>query len=167
MTLAEFNTLADARAEELLRQCCGSKRWAHQMAGYRPFQSVDELHKTAVDLWWTLREDDWLEAFAQHPRIGERRTSGWASEEQSGTKEATAKLLNELAEKNAAYEKKFGHVYLVFATGKSASEMLTILDQRMDNDAKTELRVAAGEQVKITKLRLERLLSDSLQPSNA
>jgi 2-oxo-4-hydroxy-4-carboxy-5-ureidoimidazoline decarboxylase len=161
VTLAAFNALPDTRAEEELLRCCGSKEWARKMAGFRPYESVNELHKTATDIWWALTEQDWLEAFTHHPRIGEgANAAGWARDEQSGTKDAASDVMKQLARANKDYEHRFGHVFLIYATGKSADEMLGGLKQRLENDARTELRNAAAEQAKITKLRLEKLIND-------
>jgi 2-oxo-4-hydroxy-4-carboxy-5-ureidoimidazoline decarboxylase len=161
VTLSELNALPEKRAEEELLRCCGSKEWARKMAGFRPYAGADELQKTATDIWWSLSEKDWLEAFSHHPRIGERaKAAGWASEEQSGTKGAASDVMQQLARGNKDYEDRFGHVFLIYATGKTADEMLASLNHRMKNDAKTELRNAAAEQAKITKLRLEKLISD-------
>ena len=161
MTLADFNALPDKRAEDELLRCCGSKEWARKMAGFRPYEGTDELQKTATDIWWALTEKDWLEAFSHHPRIGERaKAAGWARDEQSGTKDAASDVMKQLERGNKDYEDRFGHVFLIYATGRTADEMLASLNQRMKNDAKTELRNAAAEQAKITKLRLEKLIND-------
>jgi OHCU decarboxylase len=164
--LAELNALTRADAERELLRCCGSRRWAAEMAGARPFSSEKSLFDAADRLWAGLAPSDWLEAFSHHPRIGQKpaeradlkSTQSWAREEQAGTQNAAAQTLAELRALNERYEKKFGHVYLVCATGKSADEMLALLKDRMNNDPEAELRVAAGEQSKITRLRLEKWL---------
>jgi 2-oxo-4-hydroxy-4-carboxy-5-ureidoimidazoline decarboxylase len=159
--LADFNALPDKRAEEELLRCCGSKEWARKMAGFRPYDSMDEVHKTATDIWWALTDQDWHDAFSHHSRIGERaKAAGWALDEQSGTKDAAQDVMKQLTRGNRDYEDRFGHVFLIYATGKTADEMLASLNQRMKNDARTELRNAAAEQAKITKLRLNKLLND-------
>lgn len=129
------------------------------MAARRPFSSMGMLQSAAEQEWWKLEPRDWMEAFSQHPRIGERKASGWASQEQSGARDATEGTLDELERLNRAYEQKFGHVFLIFATGRSAEEMLAALRTRLLNNADAELKNAAGEQAKITRLRLEKLLS--------
>ena len=144
--------------EETLRKCCGSTRWCRAMAARRPFRSVDELHRAAEEVWWSLDPEDWREAFGAHPRIGERG-AGWSAEEQSGARDAAASTLARLARGNEDYEKRFGHVFLICATGRTAEEMLANLEQRMMNDPSDELRVAAGEQARITHLRLDKLLA--------
>ena len=135
--------------EELL-QCCGSRRWVERMLE----REQDDLFTAAESIWWELEPSDWLEAFAAHPRIGEKKLSGWASEEQSGIGAAP-----ELAQLNDEYEKRFGWIFLIKATGKTAPEILAELRRRMKNEPDEELRVAAGEQAKITRLRLEKLLA--------
>jgi len=140
-----------------LRRVCGSQRWADAVTAARPFASWDALVDTANRVWSSLEPNDWLEAFAAHPRIGERK-AGWSSNEQSGTRTASDDTMRALAETQAAYEQKFGFLYLVCATGRTADEMLANAHERMHNDRDTELRVAAEEQRKITALRLERLV---------
>jgi len=134
------------------------------MAGRRPFRDEQHLYQSADDTWWALSSPDWLEAFSHHPRIGER-AAGWASDEQSEARTASHKIKDELVKWNGDYERRFGHVFLICATGKMADEMLKQMERRMNNEPAAELRVAAGEQAKITRLRLERLLSASPEPS--
>ena len=141
---------------ELLK-VCSSLRWSEAIARARPFASWDALVETAERTWFGLQPVDWLEAFAAHPRIGERKP-GWTAQEQSGTRTASDETMQALAEGNRAYEEKFGFVYLVCATGKSADEMLANLQSRLGNDRDTEVRNAAEEQRKITELRLEKLV---------
>ena len=128
------------------------------MAARRPFRDTSQLYRVADEIWSSLEGGDWLEAFSHHPRIGEN-AAGWAKVEQSGTRGASAETMEKLAERNRAYEVKFGHVFLICATGKRADDMLHNLEHRMANDPATELRVAAAEQARITRLRLEKLLS--------
>jgi OHCU decarboxylase len=131
----------------------------------RPFGTLHVLLHTAEELWWSLGTDDWREAFDYHPRIGEQsaaapqsaRAQDWSADEQRGAASGGEDVRRELAEGNREYERRFGHIYLVCATGKSAEEMLTLLRTRLTNDPATELRVAAGEQAKITRLRLEKM----------
>src|ERR1035438_10370629 len=129
------------------------------MAEFRPFSSVREMHADATDLLKELSEADWKEAFSTHPRIGE--TSGaskWSRQEQRSVDSAAQQVLAELAELNQLYFEKFGYIYIVCATGKSAAEMLESLQQRLTHDPQTELLYAAAEQTKITHLRLDKLL---------
>lgn len=154
---AWLNGMSPDAAERELRRCCGSERWAREMSTRRPFGSDADLLAAADDVWWDLEPDDWLEAFAAHPRIGERDGDAWSAEEQAGMNDASRRLEAEIREGNRAYEAKFGHVFLICATGLSATEMAEALERRLDNDPETELRVAAAEQAKITELRLRKL----------
>lgn len=129
------------------------------MLARRPFATKAALLEAADEEWWKLEYHDWLEAFSHHPRIGDRNASGAASREQSGVRTARDVQLLELEQLNRLYEEKFGFVFLIFATGKSADEMLDALRVRLQNRREAELRNAAGEQAKITRLRLEKLLT--------
>jgi allantoicase len=148
------NTLFDSR--ELLK-VCASKEWASRMFEARPFASWDEMVDAAQKIWLALDAEHWLEGFAGHPRIGERK-AGWSSQEQSGTRSASEQTMQAIAEGNRAYEEKFGFVYLICATGRSADEMLANLNERLTHDRDEELRIAADEQAKIIALRLEKLV---------
>jgi OHCU decarboxylase len=167
VSLAELNQLAAAEAEHELRKCCGSHEWARQLAAQRPFASEAELFNGAADIWWSLPPPAWLEAFRSHPRIGERQaaveqtaeSSSWSAQEQAGAGTATASVRDDLAAQNRLYESKFGFIFIVCATGKSAEELLALLKQRLEHDHDQELRVAAAEQARITELRLRKLLS--------
>jgi 2-oxo-4-hydroxy-4-carboxy-5-ureidoimidazoline decarboxylase len=164
VTLAELNAMPRGAAERELARCCGSLRWAATMAARRPFANAEQLYRVADEVWWSLEGSDWLEAFSHHPRIGER-AAGWAQDEQAGVRKASSNTLGTLADRNHEYERRFGHVFLICATGKRADEILQQLEQRLANDPATELRVAAGEQAKITRLRLEKLLTPTLESS--
>jgi len=165
--LDRLNALPPEAAEAEFRACCGSRAWSRRMAERRPFAGEAELLAEAERAWWALTPDDWTEAFRSHPRIGERRSetaqpergARWSAQEQSGVAAAHQATLAALAEGNRVYEERFGRIYIVCATGRSAGEMLDILRARLANDPETELRVAAGEQAKITRLRLEKLLN--------
>ena len=162
MRLDELNALSVEAAQRELERCCGSARWAAAMAGRRPFRTADDLRTAAEECWWSLGGADWLEAFSHHPRIGgghRGRVAAWARDEQSGVGGASDETIKALARLNRDYERKFGHVFLIFATGKGAEEMLAELRRRLANDPVTELRNAASEQAKITKLRLQKLVS--------
>jgi len=129
------------------------------MAGARPFPDASSLAETADRTWRELSPDDWLEAFSAHPAIGSKiDLSPFSRQEQSGTRGADSDTLAELADLNRRYADRFGHVFLVCATGRTAAEMLAIGRKRLGNDPETELAIAAEEQRKITRLRLEKLL---------
>ena len=145
-------------AEADLLKCCGSLRWAHEMASHS-FPNAKEVFATADGIWWSLSPSDWLEAFQAHPRIGERTESRWAREEQSGARQAPQEVTAELREANRLYEDRFGFIFIVCATGKSAEQMLRLLRDRLDNDVQAEIRIAAEQQRKITHLRLKRVLT--------
>lgn len=160
MTVATYlNELPGDAARTALLRCCASALWVKRMLAGRPYASDQQVYQAAEREWWALDRRDWLEAFAAHPRIGERMTDAWSSGEQSGVTRAGADLRLALREENGAYERRFGHVYLVCATGRSAAELLADLQARLANDPAHELRVAAGEQAKITRLRLEKLVT--------
>ena len=165
-SLNRLNELSadDARSEFL--KCCGSRAWAREMSAARPFATVKELLAESDRLWQALSEEDRLEAFRSHPKIGERKPAAgqsetaqaWSAQEQSRTQTASAEVLDALAERNREYENRFGFIFIICATGKSADEMLTMLERRMSNDYADELQIAAEEQRKITELRLKKLL---------
>jgi OHCU decarboxylase len=152
-----FNALPNDEAAETLLTCCGSHAWARRMAESRPFEDLAGVQKKSDAIWRSLDGDDWREAFAAHPRIGEQG-SRWSGQEQAGALDATAETLAELSAANREYEARFGHIFIVCATGKSAAQMLSLLRHRLDNDREIELVIAAEEQRKITNLRLEKLL---------
>lgn len=161
--LARCNTLPADEVLAALATCCASQAWARAMAAARPFTNVTSLMSAADRLWRSLGPDDWRQAFAAHPRIGDRADgsdthSRWSRDEQAGAGAASAEVLERLAARNADYEARFDHVFLVCATGKSAEEMLAILEARIGNDAESERTIAAEEQRKITRLRLEKWL---------
>jgi len=165
MTLAEFNALPSAQAESMLMDCCGSARWAAGVASRRPYATVEALNKTADSVWWKLGRADWLEAFSHHPQIGDKPARGsdsarqWAEGEQAGARAASEDVKARLDRANRAYFEKFGYIYIVCATGKSAEGMLAILNQRLQNDLPSELSIAAEQQRLITRIRLEKLLA--------
>lgn len=165
MNVDALNAMPPDAARDALLRCCGSRRWAEAMTVRRPFASADDVLRAAAAIEADLSRDDWLEAFAAHPRIGDidslrkkfATTADWASGEQAGVAGADETVIRALADGNREYEAKFGHTFIVSATGKSAAEMLAILRERLNNDPDTELRIAGAEQAKITRLRLEKL----------
>jgi 2-oxo-4-hydroxy-4-carboxy-5-ureidoimidazoline decarboxylase len=161
-----LNGLSEEAARAALERCCGARRWVHAMAARRPFASTAALQEAAAQEWERLDRADVLEAFAHHPRIGadvnELRarfaaTSAWASEEQAQVKRASETVLEALRAANLAYERRFGFIFIVCASGKGADEMLALLQGRLPNPPDVELGIAAAEQAKITRLRLDKL----------
>ena len=165
MNLDELNSLAAAAAIGEFLRCCGSGRWATAMTAARPFQTFDDVLSTADAIWTALDQPDWLEAFEAHPKIGETGTAGWSTREQAGVAAATTDVRDRLAAANRKYEARFGYIFIVCATGKSAYEVLDLLHDRLHNDTDTELRAAADEQRKITRLRLAKLLAPERLPT--
>lgn len=167
MTLDQLNQLSDRQCHAELFRCCGSAAWIEGMLSCRPFRGREEMFRMSREVWMGLTQDDWLEAFRHHPQIGDlsqprqkfAATSEWSNSEQAGVEGADAKVLNRLAEGNRLYLEKFGFIFLVCASGKSAAQMLSLLEERLGNGRETEITLAAGEQAKITKLRLEKLIS--------
>jgi 2-oxo-4-hydroxy-4-carboxy-5-ureidoimidazoline decarboxylase len=154
------------QANHLFLQCCTSEKWIEKMVTSRPFTNRSSLRETADHIWGNLTEKDYLQAFEGHPKIGDvgslkakyANTKALASGEQSGANSATDEVIAELANSNSAYEEKYGFIFIVCATGKSATEMLALLQDRLNNDRQKELEIASEEQRKIFHLRLEKLL---------
>ena len=164
-TWQRLDAASETEARELLTMCCGSPAWVDRMLAHRPFGSDEQLHAMARQEWFALTPDLWKDAFAQHPAIGDRealrerfpKTAEFSADEQRGVADASDHTLDALAERNRDYRARFGHIFIVCATGKSADELLASLDARLKNDPQTELLIAAGEQAKIIELRLQRL----------
>lgn len=155
--VAYLNALPRSEAEIALRRCCGSRRWVERMLAGLPYASDAALLETAEREWWGLAREDWLEAFAAHPRIGEHSGDAWSRGEQRGVDDAASDVRRALEQGNRDYEARFGHVYLVCATGRGAADLLADLRRRLGGDPEQELRIAAREQAKITALRLQKL----------
>jgi 2-oxo-4-hydroxy-4-carboxy-5-ureidoimidazoline decarboxylase len=186
MRLADLNALDDDSAVRAFLRCCGSSRWARRMAEARPFADADAMAAAADAMWWALDRPDWLEAFAAHPQIGSggsgrpggssrsggpygagrsgadgrSAASAWSDEEQAGVAAAADQTRRRLAEANSDYQARFGYIFIVCATGKTADGMLALLEGRLRHDGVDELRIAAEEQRKITRLRLTKLLEE-------
>jgi 2-oxo-4-hydroxy-4-carboxy-5-ureidoimidazoline decarboxylase len=174
---AVLAALGDAEAARALARCCGARRWVEGMRARAPFATTAALLAAADAVWESLDVADHLEAFAHHPRIGAdlpagaeqpaeqpkssapdlRATAAWAREEQAGAVHADAETRQRLRTGNQAYAQAFGFTFIVCATGKSAREMLDLLEARLHNSPEIERRIAAREQAKITRLRLEKL----------
>jgi 2-oxo-4-hydroxy-4-carboxy-5-ureidoimidazoline decarboxylase len=159
MTLDELNHLDVPPAEREFLRCCGSTRWAAAMTAARPFAGLDAVRDRSARIWASLAPADWREAFAAHPKIGEQRqVSAWSTAEQAGMASADNDVRVRLAALNAAYETRFGYIFIVCAAGRTSDEMLALLDARLKNDPVVELPIAAAEQGRITALRLAKLL---------
>jgi 2-oxo-4-hydroxy-4-carboxy-5-ureidoimidazoline decarboxylase len=166
MTLESLNSLTISDANEQFETCCGAANWVEKMNQNRPFQNKDDLYQKAESIWYSLSSKDWLEAFTHHPKIGNidslrkkfHNTKSISEDEQSGINDDAESTLKDLAESNQLYQDKFGFIFIICATGKSAGEMLALIKTRLNNNANAEMLNAAEEQNKITQLRLEKLL---------
>ena len=166
MTLADLDDMPADRAAPLLQSCCGANAWLREMLARRPFVHLHALLDNADTVWWSLTRKDWLEAFAHHPRLGEQRAQAdttsiardWSAAEQSRMSDAETDVRAALANANREYEARFGYICIICATGRSANEILGLTRARLANTPTVELPIAAEEQRKITRLRLERLV---------
>lgn len=167
MLLKELNNLSLPDLETKLEQCCASTKWYKTLAAKFPFENEAILQQTADEIWGQCQEADYLEAFAGHPKIGDvnslaekfKATKKWAGNEQELVNEASMQVIEALAKGNSDYEKRFGFIFIVFATGKTAQQMLDLLLERLPNPREKELQIAAAEQHKITTLRIQKLLA--------
>jgi 2-oxo-4-hydroxy-4-carboxy-5-ureidoimidazoline decarboxylase len=165
MTLQELNNLPAEKRKSILMKCCASNAWAERMIPLFPFEDLIELIETAEEQWFLCKPEDWKEAFAGHPKIGASMadkvsvgsSDEWAAEEQKNVNEANEYTLNALADYNRKYLEKFGYIFIVNASGKTADEMLGILTTRLRNEPSKEISIAAEEQNKITRNRLEKI----------
>lgn len=158
----KINSLKKEEAAAGLFGCCGCKAWTDEMVAALPFDSEEEMFKKSEDIMRSLERVHWLEAFSHHSKIGDIETLkskfSSAENEQAGVRGASDEVINEMMKLNEEYEKKFDFIFIVFATGKSADEMLSLLRARISNDRETEIMNALNEQIKITKNRLQRLI---------
>ena len=167
MTLHELNLLPKEQLKAELFKCCGSQNWVNKMLPFFPADDMVELIYDAEDQWYECSDADWLEEFTHHPKIGEveslskefASTAQSARSEQSAVSTASPQTIEALAKGNAAYKVKFGFIFIVCATGKSAEEMLQLLQARLPNTKEEEIKIAMDEQNKITQLRLQKLLA--------
>lgn len=167
MQIQELNQMSRADAYATLLQCCAATRWVDSVLDVRPYSSVKVLLQAAEDCWASMEEPDYLEAFDGHPKIGDpaslkakyAATHTMASNEQASVQQANEKIIMDLASCNQAYEDKFGFIFIICATGKSADEMLSSIKARLVNSREKELQLAAIEQGKITTLRIEKLFN--------
>lgn len=169
--LTALNALEPDDASAVFLNCCGARAWAETMTALRPFGSLREVFAAAESVWWKLAPAAWLDAFAAHPRIGGKRkgkeqtakSASWSKGEQKRVDGAAKEVRAQLEKKNEEYFKKFGFIFIVFASGKSADEMLVLLEERLPRSKKAELETAAVEQMKITRLRLEKYFTTELE----
>ena len=175
ITLNQFNSLSKQDAFDELETCCVSKTWISKMIESRPFSSEDELIKKAASIWYNdCSIDDFKEAFTGHPKIGDvnslkekfAHTANWASKEQSEVSKANEETIEALAKANQQYEDKFGYIFIVSASGKSAEDMLAIVNTRLQHQKEDEIYVAMNEQHKITVIRLAKLIEDIFELSD-
>lgn len=167
MSLQALNDLNKVQLAALLARCCGSSRWVEEMQSLFPFADKALLFKYAASVWYGCDESDWKEAFTHHPAIGDMAslekkfaaTADWAAGEQVAVKQSSQQVLAALSEANQLYKRKFGYLFIVCATGKSAEEILKLLKGRLNNQPEDEIKIAMEEQHKITILRLEKLLT--------
>ncbi len=158
--LAKLNAMSGAERQAAFRRCCGSIAWAERMESRGAFSDEPALLAVAEQLWWASSPAEWRSAFDAHPKIGEASNSAWSAGEQSAVATAAQDTLITLAVANRAYVDRFGFIFIICATGRSAAEMLAALKARLGNDAATEERTAAEEQMKITRIRLRKLLQE-------
>jgi len=159
--LARIDALPQPDAHAAFLRCCGSRSWAEAMVNARPYRDEPALLAAAERAFAALGREDWLEAFAHHPRIGDRgQAAGWSQSEQGGVVGAGEDVLEALTRANREYLARFGYIFIVCARGKSAGEMLALLQGRLANGPDAELEIAAAEQRKITAIRLRKLLSE-------
>lgn len=169
MTIDQLNQLDPVALKEAFEKCCGASKWVDMMSAQQPYKNKKSLMILADHFWYRYcLEADCMEAFKHHPEIGDistlekkyAATSDWAGQEQSGVNTAKKEILERLANGNKTYKEKFGFIFIVCATGKSATEMAELLEARLSNDLKHELKIAMEEQAKITRIRLDKLLED-------
>lgn len=161
MNLQEFNKVDKSIAEKELFACCGAEKWVTSLMNHFPFSSAKDLVDKATNIWYNeCNSDDWRVSFTHHPKIGDANSleKKYAANEQSGVTAASSTTIQMLAKANEDYEKKFGFIFIVCATGKSADEMLRLLQDRLANNMNDEINIAMGEQHKITIIRLKKLL---------
>lgn len=166
MQLSELNQLDDAKASEVFNACCSATRWVKRMVFARPFYSQASMQNDAAMFWKSMQSADYMEAFAGHPKIGDlnllkkKYRNALAANEQSAVEQATDDVLQELARYNDDYETKFGYIFIVCATGKTAAQMLTLIKRRINHRPDKEIIIAAAEQAKIMSIRIDKLFEE-------
>ena len=170
MQVNQLNDLAEDEARQEFSKCCSANRWIEVMVNGRPYSGLEDLVKSALDQWAQMEDADILQAFDGHPKIGDLdslkqkyyNTHAIAADEQSGVQSASDQTIEQLAHYNALYESKFGFIFIVCATGKSVQQMLEMIRQRLNNDRKTEMVIAANEQAKIIAIRINKLIEENV-----
>ena len=165
ISISQLNEATKSEADDAFMQCCTASRWVMNMVNRRPFADIDDLLSASETYWKEMKNADFLEAFEGHPKIGDpdslknkyRSTLSMASDEQSSVEQASESIIHELANQNTLYYDKFGFIFIVCATGKSAQQMLDLIKIRISNTPENEIKVAAAEQGKITAIRLKKL----------
>jgi 2-oxo-4-hydroxy-4-carboxy-5-ureidoimidazoline decarboxylase len=168
MTIADFDHMPIEELKAHLMKCCGSTAWVEKMVSVLPVEDMVDLFECAEEKWNECSEADWKEAFGHHPQIGDaatlrnedENTAAWAKAEQSGLSDADTGIKQQIAQANKDYFEKFGYIFIINATGKSAAEIFAALEQRLQNSPEVEIDIAMTEQLAITKLRLEKLLDE-------
>jgi 2-oxo-4-hydroxy-4-carboxy-5-ureidoimidazoline decarboxylase len=168
-SIAELDSMPESEAAFKLAACCGSGKWIREMIARRPYRTRENMLSTAEEIARGLGDADWLEAFAHHPRIGEGRAAAnvsasaaaWSNSEQAPVTRVSGAVRAALAEANAEYERRFGFIFIISAAGRDPDDILSALLRRLDNTREQEMAIAAQEQQKITRLRLEKLISDT------
>jgi 2-oxo-4-hydroxy-4-carboxy-5-ureidoimidazoline decarboxylase len=171
--LSRWNYLPVSAAVNEILPCCGSRAWAEGIVARRPLPDEATLLAASDEIWRSLAESDWREAFLSHPRIGESRigesraptaashqSAAWSTQEQRRVTDASDSAKVALADSNREYERRFNRIFIVCATGKSPEEILALLHRRLENDESTELREAAEQQRQITQIRLRKWLQE-------
>lgn len=168
ISLKQFNSLPINEAVSILATCCTAQNWAQALAAKRPFDSLTSLMDASDNIWHTMHESDFLQAFEGHPQIGDvstlskkyKNTAASAASEQSAVNDADLETLQNLATANQAYLQKFGFIFIIFASGKTAKQMLDLINKRIHNSRQHELVTAANEQNKITRHRLQAMINE-------
>ena len=166
MRISDLDNTPLPELKAQLFKCCGSKAWVEKMVTVFPVEDLIDLFEYAEDKWNECTEEDWREAFEHHPQIGnvetlhaeDKDSAAWAQSEQSRVNDASGELKQKLADANKLYKEKFGYIFIMNATNKSAEEILTELMIRLQNNPETEIEIAMNEQLGITRIRLEKLL---------
>lgn len=167
MTIDQLNAQPLDQAKNAFMMCCTASTWINKMVSHRPYRNIEHMQQMAIEVWNSLTFDDYMEAFSGHPKIGDpnslktkfKVTQHLAENEQSAVQSASDEVIDALAAANRLYEEKFGYIFIVCATGKSAEQMLELVRQRLENEAQQEIQTAAAEQAKITAIRIDKMMT--------